>query len=103
THARGLDRYVCADGVAVADRPLKGNGDPPAAGRVVAQERRTIVVVHDEHVDVAVVVVVAERRAPAGLRFEQRSANVTRDVAEASAAKIPEQLLALQVRARPRL
>src|SRR5262249_53102083 len=65
SHTGDLRRDACANRIAVADCALEPHGDPLSTGRVVAQERWTIVHVHDEHVDVAVVVVVAERRSAA--------------------------------------
>ena len=56
---------TCTDRAAIALCSLQTKLDPVVSRRsIVAQQRRRLVHIHDEHVDVAVVVKIAERRTP---------------------------------------
>jgi hypothetical protein len=61
-----------------------------AGSGLVEQQPRRPAVVRDEHVDVAVIVDVAERGAAADLRELQRGASLAGHVAKPAAADVPE-------------
>ena len=93
----GVDAHSRADAIAIALAPNQPKRDPVIRWRrVVAQQRRTIVHVDDERVDVAIVVVVAERGAAARLLLQQPAANLGACVPEAGAL-VHEHLLALLI------
>ncbi len=61
-------QHGCAQGAAVAFGAFQANFDPVVAfRRVVAQQRRRLVLVHDENVEIAVVVEIAKGAAAAGV------------------------------------
>src|SRR4029453_15755710 len=86
SNAGGFQRHSRADSVAIAGRAFEPNRKPIAAGRVFAQQGWSIVHIHNQDVDIAVVVVVAERRSPAGLHFQQRASDFAGDFTEPSAS-----------------
>jgi hypothetical protein len=69
-----------------------------ALRRVVPEKSRAVIQIEDDHVDVAIVVVVAERSAATRLLQEEPAAHFGGDVAKAFAPQVPKQLLRLQVR-----
>ena len=69
----------------------------PAPDRVHQQANRSVDIA-DDHVDVAVVVDVAERRSATDVEQLEHGARVPGDVLESSVAQIPEQELSLAVR-----
>src|SRR6516225_2712158 len=58
---------------------------------IVAQQRRGLIDVHDQDVEVAVVVKIAEGRATAGMRFGDGRAGAVQKLLEAAAAQVAEQ------------
>ena len=60
----------------------------PAARDIVAQQRRRLVHVHHRDVHVAVVVEIAERTAPAGVRRRDATASFLDQFLEAAVAQI---------------
>ena len=60
------------------------------AAEVVAKERRRLIHVHDEDVDVAIVVEIAKGHAAAGVDFGNAGAGLFEQFFEFAAAQIPE-------------
>src|SRR4029453_9511724 len=101
----GLPAAACIDSnprsnpVSIAFRTDQANRHPVVAlRRVVPEKSRAVVQIEDDHVDVAIVVVVAERSTATRPLQEEPAAHFGGDVAKAFAAQVSKQLLRLQVR-----
>ena len=80
-----------ADGAAVRlDADEQDLQPVAAAGHVVPQQRRRLVHVDDEHVDVAIVVEIAERATPAGVRRGHAGAGLLDQLLEPAVAEVAE-------------
>src|SRR4029453_7896961 len=101
----GLPAAPCIDSnprsnpVSIAFRTDQANRHPVVAlRRVVPEKSGAVIQIEDDHVDVAIVVVVAERSAATRLLQEEPAAHFDGDVAKAFAPQVPKQLLRLQIR-----
>src|SRR5439155_1386831 len=66
--------------------------DPMVCGpRRLFKERRSLILIVDQHLDEAVVVVITECRAPRGMALDEPRAGVLRDIRELAVAQIPIQ------------
>src|SRR2546427_8599618 len=85
--------YSCADRIARALRTLQEKREPviPVAA-LITQQLWTPAKVLNDHVDVSIIVIVSEGRAPAYLRYQQRRAVLCGHLTEVAADILKQQL-----------
>src|SRR6266487_2048350 len=80
------------DGVEVRTRSHQFRLQPvPSAAHIITQQRRWLVDVHDQDIDVPIVIEVAEGHATAGMRFSDRRASIVQKFLEFTSAQVAEQ------------
>ena len=61
------------------------------AGNVIAQQRRRLVQIDHQNVEIAVIIEISESAAPAVVRFQDRGSGLIRELLESSLAQVAKQ------------